>query len=168
MTIEQRSPEVFQATGGIVQVKAEQLDAVKAAASASSRHRARLCLHPGSDDTLHEMLIVLNRETYIRPHRHATKCESFHIIEGELDIVLFQEDGTVHDVVRMGPYATGKTFCYRLMEPLFHTVVVRTAYALFHEITNGPFDATASEFAPWAPAEGDPACTAYIARLMGW
>ena len=166
MTIVQHTPEVFQTTGGMVQVKAEQLDAVKAAAAASSKQRARLCLHPGSDDALHEMLIVLNRGTYIRPHRHATKCESFHIIEGELDIVLFRDDGTIHEVVRMGPYLSGKAFCYRLMEPRFHTVLVHTPYVLFHEITNGPFDATASEFAPWAPAEGDTTCEAYIAGLM--
>ena len=36
---------------------------------------------------------------------------------------------------------------------------------LFHETTNGPFDPADAEFAPWSPAEGDPAAVEYQAAL---
>jgi cupin fold WbuC family metalloprotein len=159
------SPEVMVATGGIVRVTAADVAEVVARATRSPRKRARLCAHPSPSDALHEMLICLARETYVRPHRHADKSESFHIIEGELDLVLFDDAGAVIDVIAMGPYQSGKAFFYRLMEPCFHTILVKTPYALFHETTNGPFDAADTEFAEWAPTEGEPEVTRYIERL---
>lgn len=165
MTIRAVSDEVFQAVGGVVAVSAADVAAVTAKGTTNPRKRARLCAHPGPADRLHEMLIVLDRGTYIRPHRHAGKSESFHVIEGELDVVIFTENGDVRDVVRMGPYSSGKAFFYRLAEPCFHAVLVRSPFALFHETTNGPFDRTDTEFAPWAPAEGAPEVAAFVEQL---
>jgi len=156
---------VFLATGGVVRVAAADLAPVVDGGIQSPRKRARLCAHPGATDTLHEMLICLAQGTYVRPHRHTGKSESFHIIEGELDVVLFRHDGGIREVIRMGPYATGKPFFYRLMEPCFHTVLVSTPHVLFHETTNGPFDPADTEFASWAPAEGTPAAEAYLDTL---
>jgi cupin fold WbuC family metalloprotein len=157
--------EVFVATGGVVRVTAADVATVKAKGTTNARRRARLCAHPDPDDALHEMLIVLDRGTYVRPHRHAGKSESFHVIEGELDVVLFTANGVVCDVVRMGPYGSGRAFYYRLMEPCYHTVLVGTPHALFHETTNGPFRRDDTEFAPWSPAEDEPGVAAFVERL---
>jgi cupin fold WbuC family metalloprotein len=165
MSICATSDEVFLATGGIVQVRAEDVALVKQKGTTNARKRARLCAHPGPDDRLHEMLIVLDRGTYIRPHRHGSKAESFHIIEGELDVVIFHDDGSVREVVRMGPYSSGKAFYYRIMEPCYHSVLIHTPFALFHETTNGPFNRTDTEFAPWSPAEGEPGVAEYVAKI---
>jgi cupin fold WbuC family metalloprotein len=156
------SDEVFIATGGVVQVRAEDVALVKNKGTTNARKRARLCAHPGPDDRLHEMLIVLDRETYIRPHRHGSKAESFHIIEGELDVVIFHDDGAVREVVRMGPYVSGKAFYYRIMEPCYHSVLIHTPYAMFHETTNGPFNRADTEFAAWSPAEGDEGVAVFV------
>jgi cupin fold WbuC family metalloprotein len=159
------SDEVFIATGGVVQVRDADVALIVRKGTTNARKRARLCAHPGPDDKLHEMLIVLDRGTYIRPHRHGGKSESFHVIEGELDVVLFHDDGTVRDVVRMGPYGSGRAFYYRLMEPCYHAVLINTPHVLFHETTNGPFDRAEVDFAPWSPAEGDPAVPAFVEKL---
>ena len=159
------SPDVLVATGGVVTVAACDVAAVVARGVRSPRRRARLCAHPRPSDPLHEMLICLARGTYVRPHRHAGKSESFHVIEGELDVVLFDDGGTVRDVIRMGPYQSGRAFYYRLMEPAYHTVIVNTPHALFHETTNGPFDPTAAEFADWAPPEDAPDAAEYLNTL---
>ncbi|HUR55719.1 MAG TPA: WbuC family cupin fold metalloprotein [Gemmataceae bacterium] len=165
MSIRATSDEVFLATGGIVQVRAEDVALVKQKGTTNARKRARLCAHPGPTDTLHEMLIVLDRGTYIRPHRHGSKAESFHIIEGELDVVIFHDDGAVREVVRMGPYSSGKAFYYRIMEPCYHSVLIHTPYALFHETTNGPFNRTDTEFAPWSPAEGGEGVAEFVEKI---
>jgi cupin fold WbuC family metalloprotein len=165
MSIRATSDEVFLATGGIVQVRAEDVALVKQKGTTNARKRARLCAHPGPDDKLHEMLIVLDRGTYIRPHRHGGKAESFHIIEGELDVVIFRDDGAIREVVRMGPYSSGKAFYYRIMEPCYHSVLIHTPYALFHETTNGPFNRGDTEFAPWSPAEGEPGVAAFVEKI---
>ena len=167
MGIQAKSEEVFQAVGGIVQVSAADVAAVVAKGTTNARKRARLCAHPGPEDRLHEMLIVLDRGTYIRPHRHGNKAESFHIIEGELDVVIFHDDGAVRDVIRMGPYGSGKAFYYRIMEPCYHSVLVGTPHAVFHETTNGPFNRGDTEFAPWSPAEGEPGVAAYLDQIRG-
>lgn len=160
------SNDVLVALGGVVQVTTADLAPVIDRAHRSPRRRARLCVHPDAGDPLHEMLICLVPGTYVRPHRHASKSESFHIIAGELDVVLFEDDGAIRDVIRMGPYHSGKAFFYRLIEPCFHTVLVHGEHALFHETTNGPFAPADTEFAPWAPAEGDGEVKQYIERLQ--
>ena len=72
------------AAGGVVCLAAADVERVREQSLRSARQRARICAHPVTDDPLHEMIICLNRGTYIRPHRHAGKSESFHMIEGEL------------------------------------------------------------------------------------
>lgn len=160
------SHEVLAVVGGVVRVGASDMREIMRRAIRSSRKRARLCTHPDASDPLHEMLICLAADTYVRPHRHAGKSESFHIIDGELDVVLFGDDGRIRDVVHLAPYRHGTTFFYRLMEPCFHTVLVKTPQVLFHETTNGPFNPAETEFASWAPAEGDPDVEAYLAELQ--
>jgi cupin fold WbuC family metalloprotein len=104
---------------------------------------------------LHEMLIVLGKENYIRPHRHPSKSESFHVIEGRADIVLFDEAGTPIKRIELGDYSSGRRFYFRIDRPIFHTVVVMSARFVFHETTNGPFNRKDTEFALWGPEETD-------------
>src|SRR5262249_53494228 len=89
----------------------------------------------------------------IRPHRHSGKTESYHMIFGELDIVLFDDDGQPTRIINMGDFASGKTLVYRLSRPIWHSVIIRSEYAAIHEVTNGPFRVEESEFAPWSPEE---------------
>ena len=149
--------EVQVAKGTVVSLSAIDIERVRERGIRAERKRARICAHPSVTDPLHEMIICLDRSTYIRPHRHSGKSESFHIIEGELDVVLFEKNGEVREVIRMGPYQSRRTFFYRLMEPCFHTVLVRTPQVVFHETTNGPFDPADTEFAPWAPSVSEEA-----------
>jgi cupin fold WbuC family metalloprotein len=159
------APELFVAVGAIVRLTAADLVAVERSAQRSPRRRARFCAHTQRNDLLHEMLICLARDTYVRPHRHPGKSESFHIIRGELDVVLFHDDGAIREIIRMGPYSSGLAFFYRLSEPCYHTVVVKSEQVLFHETTNGPFDPAETDYAPWAPPEGDADCKAYLRSL---
>jgi cupin fold WbuC family metalloprotein len=154
MRLKHQSPEVLHADEKIVRVGHDEITALRQALTQSTRGRSRICAHRHSSDILHEMIITLSRGTYIRPHRHIGKCESFHIIEGELEVVIFDEQGAITDVVRMAPYARAQhSFFYRLADPLFHTVVVRSETVVFHETTNGPFVREDTEFAAWAPDE---------------
>lgn len=164
-SVSEQSQEVLVATERVVRIAAADLDEIRTRTLRSARRRARLCAHPDPADPLHEMIICLARGTYIRPHRHPGKSESFHMIEGELEVVLFENDGAIREVIRMGPYSSGAVFFYRLAEPCFHTVLVRSPHVLFHETTNGPFDPADTEFAPWSPAAGDAEAGRYIQQL---
>lgn len=144
---------VFYTPDDVVEVGANWYDILKANARTATKRRSRLCLHRSPDDPLHEMVIVFHRDAVIQPHRHSTKTESYHIVFGELDIVLFDETGQPTRLIRMGDFASGKSHIYRVNEPIWHSVIIRSEFAAIHEVTNGPFRVEESEFAPWAPEE---------------
>lgn len=160
-----RSQEVLQAASPVSSVSADQLVYLRSAVFNTPRRRVRINLHGDSTDSLHEMIIALRRGSYIRPHRHIGKSESFHIIEGSVDVVIFDNGGEISEVVRLSDNSGDGACFYRLSAPLYHTLVIRSEVLVMHETTNGPFVAGAAEFAPFSPEEGDAAVAAYGENL---
>lgn len=147
--------EVFYSQDAIPVLDKEDLEFLKQEALKNPRKRARLCAHQGVNDNVHEMFIVHAQNAYVRAHKHLNKMESFFVIEGEADVVFFDEDGRVGKRVRVGPFASGKTFYYRINSPVFHTLIIRSELLCFKEVTKGPFCKDDTIFAPWAPEETD-------------
>lgn len=155
MQTKRHNDEVFIATDAIVKVRRQDISELRRLADANSRRRARLCAHRSTADPLHEMLIILSRATYVRPHKHFNKSESFHVLEGSLEVVIFDDGGAITDVIAMADYCSGGVFYYRLADSCFHMVLPTSEQAIIHETTNGPFKREETEFAPWAPSEND-------------
>jgi cupin fold WbuC family metalloprotein len=149
------STEVYGTDASIVSIGARDINMLKEKVLTCPSKRIRICVHRSADDLLHEMLIVIAKGSYIRPHKHVNKGESFHLIEGMLDIVIFHDDGTIMKVISLGEPQSGKQFFYRLSAPYFHTLILRTDWVVFHEATNGPFRKEETVYAPWAPEQGD-------------
>ena len=147
--------EVYVADEPIVKVGRGDIEFLKGRVNESERKRVRLCAHKDVDDTLHEMFIVLAKGTYIRPHKHVNKAESLHVIEGSADVVFFDGEGNITDVIPIGDYSSGSRFYYRVAEPAYHTLLVRSDVLVFHETTQGPFVRSETVFAPWTAEEGD-------------
>ncbi|MBI2437467.1 MAG: WbuC family cupin fold metalloprotein [Lentisphaerae bacterium] len=158
--------EVLMAAGAVITVNRADVAELRARTLKNARGRMRLCAHPSLESKVHEMLIVHTAETYVRPHRHLGKSESFHIIEGTAEIILFSDLGDIQQIIPVGDYASGRIFYYRLSEPLFHSLVITSGVLIFHEVTSGPFVRPETEPAPWAPDESDtPAVAAFMARI---
>ena len=85
------------------------------------------------------------------------------MLRGKLEVVTFDAAGRV-----TARYAVGEgtpNMAYETPAATWHTVVAALDGAAFLEVKEGPYDpATMSEFAPWAPAEGDPA----VAHFQQW
>jgi cupin fold WbuC family metalloprotein len=159
--------EVFYGDDKVIQVKASDINWLINQAEGNLRKRARLCTHRNTEELLHEMFIVLARDTYIKPHKHLGKPESFHVLEGLVDVVLFDENGDVLEMMRMGNYESGMAFYYRILDPLYHTLLIRSNVLVFHETTTGPFNPTDTVFAPWSPEADDKnACKAFESELL--
>ena len=166
MNLRKVSDEVFVAMDPIVKWGDEEIDFVKRTARASPRKRARICAHRSNEDALHEMIIAITSSSYIHPHRHLEKAESFHIVEGEVDVAVFDEAGDVVDVIALGGPGSGRRFYYRLSHSAFHTLIIRSDILVVHEVTNGPFSPERTLLAPFAPAEKDQdAARAYMQRV---
>ena len=154
--------EVFVARDEVVHFSSEAINFLRTQALKNARGRARLCAHKAASDSLHEMLICISQSSYVAPHRHHSKSESFHLIDGDADVVIFTDAGDIDEVVALGK---DKTFFYRLDTPRYHTVIVNSPFLIIHETTNGPFDANLSDFAPFAPLENTQKHLAYISNL---
>ncbi len=112
------------------------------------------------------MLIVHMAGAYGRPHKHLGRSESFHVVQGQGDVVIFDDAGVVRRVVSMGDFASGAMFYYRLSVPYYHTLLVHSETLVFLEVTTGPFDRKTTVFAPWSPPESEPAAVRdFLARL---
>lgn len=147
-----QNKEVYYVPGRIVRLTKEDVENAMVIAGRNVRKKARLCTHDGLDNKVHEMIIVHREGIYVRPHSHEDKEESFHVIEGDIDVVIFDQSGAVSDLIRMGEYYTGKIFYYRLPENIYHTVLIRSEIAVFHEVTSGPFIPDSTTYADWSPA----------------
>ena len=168
MNLRKVSDEVYVALDPIVQWGDEEVAFVKRCAAASPRKRARICAHRSNDDSLHEMIIAIAAASYIHPHRHLDKAESFHVVEGEVDVAVFDEAGAVVDVIELGARGSGRRFYYRLSHSAFHTLLIRSDFLVVHEVTNGPFAPERTLLAPFAPAEKEQdAARAYMQTVAG-
>ncbi len=164
--LERLNDQVLVTRSDVTTVGPVEIDRVKRMALASPIGRARICAHRSVDDLLHEMLIVLVSGRYVRPHAHRGKSESFHMIEGAITIVLFDDDGKISRLVDLSA-EPGNTFYYRLATPLFHSVIAHGKLAVFHETTNGPFNPEDTLFPSWAPDESNPiAATSFYDGLI--
>jgi cupin fold WbuC family metalloprotein len=149
-------------------------DTVAALAESSPRLRMNHNFHSGPTDNPHRFLNVLLRGTYIRPHRHLDppKSESFLVLEGIADVVLFDDDGAITARHQLGdqPDAEspeGRLWGIDIPPGVWHTVLARTKRVVCFEVKPGPWVAASDkEFATWAPAENDPGAPAYCNALL--
>ena len=166
MHVRELNDEVLVAEGPVVELVAADIAELKRRASGNRRRRIRICAHADTSDALHEMLIVHMAGAYIRPHKHLGKSESVHVLEGEADVVLFDDEGGIRSLIPIGSYDSTRRFFYRIDEPVFHTLLVTSEFLVMHEVTNGPFRREETVFAPWSPDDGDAAeADAYRRRL---
>ena len=156
----------YLATEPVVTINKSDIALLHQASQNLPRQRARICTHRNNESSIHEMMISLQQNSYVHPHLHLNKTESFHIIEGYCDILLFQEDGTISQVIRLGEYVSGLPFFYRLADPVFHTLLIHSKTVTIHETTDGPFDKEETILAPWAPEESDTLATASYLREL--
>lgn len=147
---------VIVADSDIYVVEPVTLQLLKELAAASPLKRSRICLHRTSDDRIQEMVIMFARDSYVRVHRHRNKSESFHVVEGLLQVVFFDDEGRESRRVRLGPPGSGRPCLYRLACDAWHTVLVESDWVVIHETTNGPFVPGEAEFADWAPDGQNP------------
>jgi cupin fold WbuC family metalloprotein len=137
------------------------LDELTTRATASPRARAHHNIHESPTDPVQRFFVVTNRNSYFRPHRHLAKSELAMVLRGRFDVLTFDERGTV-----TARYSVGEStlsMAYETPRATWHTLIADTDGAAFLEVKEGPYDpATASEFATWAPAEGDPAAPGFL------
>ena len=122
-------------------------------AAASPRARAHYNIHSGPADPVQRFIVVAQRAAYFRPHRHRARAELAMLLRGRVSVLTFDAHGQV--LTRHAVGAGTGTLAYETPPATWHTLVADADGTAFLEVKEGPYDpATASEFAPWSPAEG--------------
>ena len=102
---------VFHNADDIAVIGSDWIDRLKGIALTSPLKRARICLHRSDEDCVHEMIIALARDCLFPPHRHVAKNESFHMIEGRLGVVIFNDDGSTRRSFVLAPPGQQGSIC---------------------------------------------------------
>ena len=155
MKINKITDDVFNVSENNFPLDSEKIKKLVDEAKKSSRKRARLCVHNDNDSNLHEMFIAKLKNTYVRPHKNHNKCKSFQVLDGIIDLVIFDNFGNITDVINLGNYEQKNSFFYRLTNTCFHSLIIRSNYAIFKETITGPFNNRDTIYAQWAPVEND-------------
>ena len=139
------------------------LDELVAAAAAAPRGRAHYNIHATPEDPLQRFFVAAQRRSYFRPHRHHACSELGTVLRGGFDVLNFDDAGRV--TARWGIGADTGNIAFETPPLTWHTLLARSDGSVFLETKPGPYDpATAAQFAPWAPAEGE----ATVPALLEW
>jgi cupin fold WbuC family metalloprotein len=149
-------PEVYYSTRPVGQATDTVIAFLKEQATVTPRRRCRLCLHPTPAALQQEMIIVMQRDSYVAPHKHVGKGETLLVLEGEAVAPIYAEDGTLRDAMTLGPSGSGRTFFYRMPENIYHGLWITTEWLVYVETTLGPFRRDATIFPDWALDGADP------------
>ena len=163
----EESQEVYYTSAPVAIAGRAEVEALKSAARRNPRLRCRLCTHPSPADGLHEMLIAHHRDAYFHPHLHRGRSVSFYLFDGEMSVVLFHDDGSiasVHDLADASRDGARPSYI-RVPEATYYAFLVRSEFAVFFEVTRGPFDRGTTVWADWSPHETDPSSTTYTQDL---
>ena len=96
----------------------------------------RLNLHSSPKEKHHDM-IILQRKNYKCPvHKHLSNGETIHIIKGSLAILLFNKKKQLINKIIL---SKKDKLIYRIPTNLYHTVQIKSNYAIYHESKKGPF-----------------------------
>ena len=152
---QEKGEGIYYSEDDVVKFGSEEVNFLKERVSLCSKKRNRICSHLTADEQLHEMLICVMAGSYIAPAKHISKAESLHVVEGEADIVFFDTGGNVEKVIELTePTLSGK-FYYRMNTEIYHMLIVRSEFFIFHEVTLGPFDRSSTIQPDWAPEENN-------------
>ena len=142
------------------------LDDLSAQARAAARRRKNFNIHASEMEPCQRLLNALELDTYIPPHCHseATKDETKVMIRGRLGLMTFDAAGQMTGTALLE--AGGESVAVTIPHGMFHALVALAPGTIFFEAKAGPYRPLAPhEKAAWAPAEGDPAAPALLAKL---
>ena len=91
----QKSPEVFHAKNWGLNWGDGLINELKLVALKSEIKRARLCLHPDSNEIHQEMLIVMHKNVIELPQKRTVGFDTKIIIEGEAKFKYYSQEGVV-------------------------------------------------------------------------
>jgi len=143
----------------------KDLQALTLKAQNSERLRTNLNIHETPAAAVQRLFLAFEPDTYIRPHRHpeAHKWELFIVLQGELELLIFNDAGDIVERMILSPSAT------RVVEippGTWHSYICREQGTVALEIKQGEYLPTQEcDYLPVSPAENTPQATTYYQSM---
>jgi cupin fold WbuC family metalloprotein len=153
-------------SGDLCWLSRDLLEGAITASRSSPRRRVIQPFHRSDDATLHRMFNAIQPDSYIPPHRHAEppKAESWIVLRGALAFFTFDDQGAIVECLEIR--AGGEIFGVDLEPGVYHTLFALEPDTVVFEVKDGPYSAaTDKAFPEWAPREGTPEASDYLAKL---
>lgn len=147
-------------------VGADALRALTAEAAASARRRKNLNLHETLDDPIQRLCNAFEPGTYLRPHRHSAPgtWELFIVLTGRAAMLTFDDAGGVSARAELA--AGGPVLAVEVPAGAWHSLVALAPGTVLFEVKRGPYRPTPeTDFASWAPKEGNASAAAFVAWM---
>ncbi|MEZ5657953.1 MAG: WbuC family cupin fold metalloprotein [Burkholderiaceae bacterium] len=157
-----------QTADGLIEVDGPALEQLNRGAATSARRRDHLLLHDAHADAVQRILMSMMAGTYVAPHCHHRQRETLIALFGHCTVLIFDDRGRLQRRVPMRPAADMTPGCCILELPVhtWHSVIVPGGeQCTLFEVKPGPYLADETEFAPWAPREGDASVPAMLEAL---
>ena len=138
MRIKKQNSEVYYCTGNLAFFNQKLKNFLISKANKNSSGKCRICFHKNIKSSLHEMIIIHSKKSYVPPHRHLKNAESLTILQGSANLIIFDGKGNIKKKVLLSDRKNGINF-YRMNKSMFHSLIVKSKYLIFHELTKGPF-----------------------------
>jgi cupin fold WbuC family metalloprotein len=138
------------------------LNDLTTAAKATERKRINLNIHESTEAAVQRLFLAVEPETYIRPHRHpqAHKWELFVVLDGEMDLLLFNDLG---DIVNRIALSATTTRAVEIPANTWHSYISKKSGTLALEIKEGAYLPSPEEdFLSMSPAENTDEAAAYL------
>ncbi len=149
----------------MIKITSELIDSVINKARTSPRLRMNYNFHPELGDPVQRLINALEPWTYIRPHKHPTKEESFVLLRGTILAVAFNDDGTIRDHAVLS-HSTG-ILGNEFEENTYHMLTALETGSAVFEIKEGPFiPHSEGNSAPWSPKEGTPEAKEFLEKVF--
>jgi cupin fold WbuC family metalloprotein len=101
------------------------------------------------------MVIRLEYNSYIAPHRQLDKSKSYIQLKGKMYLLFFNEFGELHEATLLGAWGK-ETSIVRFDASVWHTILPIRGATVYVESIQGPYKLNGTDFADWAPPVNDP------------
>ncbi len=153
-------------SGAICWLSKDLLEGAITASHSNPRRRIVQPFHRTEEATLHRMFNAVQPDSYIPPHRHSNppKDESWIVLRGALAFFTFDDQGAIDECLEVR--AGGDVFGVDLEPGVYHTFFALEPDTVVYEVKDGPYSPTTDKaFPDWAPREGTPEASEYLAKL---
>ena len=132
------SDEVYYSNIDLCQLDIKDIKRLIFKTKKKGLQKFRICFHKNINDKIHQMLIYHSKNYKCKPHKN-NYPETTIILDGKMDLIFYNKAKKIKKIVKMGNYTSKRKFFCFIKKNEFASVKIHSKYAIFFEITGGPF-----------------------------